>query len=258
VSGGTAESAHITVTITGQQQTSEEGTAVEASPTATTTRAPLTPTFTPTPKTPTVTPSPTRTITQRPPEVNLYTDDIYLSPGDCTTLTWETVNTTSVTLNDMPISNYSGSTSVCPLSTITYTLIGYYSGGSVSDSVTLIVSNAFPSQKYSYYVNLSITGCHGSIHHIGDTVQICYNFNSALYLFEFRDYSSASPCAEGATGPFQILAEGNIFDSKSVCKNYTLVEPGGYDAFQFRVEQASESPTPILVEYAEVWIYILP
>jgi len=40
VSGGTAESAHITVTITGQQQTSEEGTAVEASPTATTTRPP--------------------------------------------------------------------------------------------------------------------------------------------------------------------------------------------------------------------------
>lgn len=59
MSGGTAESAHITVTITGQQQTSEEGTAVEASPTATTTRPPLTPTFTPTPKTPTVTPSPT-------------------------------------------------------------------------------------------------------------------------------------------------------------------------------------------------------
>jgi len=257
VSGASAESVHIRVTIS-EHQFKEQGSGADASLTPTFTKPPVTPTHTTTPVTPTTTPSPTRTITQRPPEVHLYADDTFLSPGECTTLTWETANTTSVTLNDLPVSNYSGSTSVCPLSTITYTLIGNFSGGSVIDSVTINMSYEFPSQKYSSYVNLSITGGHGSIHHIGDTAQICYSFNSASYLFEFRDYSPATPGSGGATGPYNVLADGSMYDAKNVCKNYTLVEPGGYEAFQFRVEQASESPDPILVDYAEVWIYILP
>ena len=226
--------------------------------TPTITKTPVTPTPTITPVTPTVTPSRTLTATRRPPEVYLYADRTNLSPGECTTLTWETVNISEVTLNGVPLSSLNGSTQVCPVtSQTTYTLMGYSSGGIVSDSVTIRVNYNFPQQQFSIYAGISITGGHGSIHKLGDTVQICYNFSSQNYIFEFRDYSPASLGSDGATGPYSVLSQGSMYDSQNVCKNYTLVAPAGYEAFQFRVKLASEG-NPVLIDVAELWIYVYP
>ena len=266
VNGGSAESAHVNITITDLQQATSEVLSVEGSATSTTTEKPLTPTptitqvtstLTITPVTPTLTPSPTWTNTKPPPEVFLYAKDTSLNAGECTTLTWESANTNRLTLNDLPVSNYSGSTRVCPVTNITYTLTGYYSGGTVSDSVTIRVNYNFPAQQFSVYAGISITGGHGGIHHIGDTLQICYYFDSDNYIFEFRDYSPASIGQNGTTGPYNILAQGTMFDSQNVCKNYTLVAPAGYEAFQFRIKRPSEGGE-VLVDIAELWIYVLP
>lgn len=238
--------------------TSATSTQITPSVTATITTTPVTPTLTITPVTPTLTPSRTSTATQRPPEVYLYADKTYLSPGECTTLTWQTVSISEVTLNGVPLSTVNGSTQVCPeTSQTTYTLTGYYSGGTLSDSVTIRVNYNFPSEQFSVYADISITGGHGSIHHLGDTVQICYYFISDSYWFEFRDYSPASLGSDGATGPYSILAQGTMYDSQNICKNYTLVAPTGYEAFQFRIVIGSEGGST-LIDFAEIWIYLLP
>jgi len=265
VSGATMESVHITVTIS-EQQYKEMGPGADASSTPTITRPPVTPTLTTTQKIPTLTPSltrtlyPTNTITQRPPEVNLSASVTFLYPGQCTSLSWETVNTTSVTLNDLPVTNYSGSTTRCPLTNVTYTLVGYYPGGSVSDSVSITVEYGFPDEEYSVYVGLSITDGHESIHYLGEYVELCYNYiaTSRLYVFEFREYAPATPGSEGATGSYTVLAEGNTDEPGSNCINRKLNDPYGYKAYQFRLMYYLESPTPILEDFAEVWIYVYP
>lgn len=270
-SGGAVDSPTVTVTVNSVDQPLQPVPTSEAQPTATLTSTSLTSTLTTTPRTPTVTPSPTTTITrnptstatqtltQRPPEVRLSASPTSLSPGESTTLTWETFNINRVTLDDVDLSNTSGSITVTPVSTSTFVLVGYYPGGSVSDSVTVTVNYNFPSQRYSNYASISVTNGHGSIHQLGDALTICYSFPSiSSYLFEFRDYSPASIGANGATGPYAILAEGSMSEAKNVCKTYDMVAPAGYEAFQFRVYKGGQEQAPQLVDFAEIWIYLWP
>ncbi len=261
VSGATVESVHIKVTITGQQF-KEMGQGPDSSSTPTITRPPVTPTRTTTQKIPTLTPSPTRTfnptdtVTQRPPAVYLYADDTSLSAGECTTLTWETYNVNSATLDDMPLYTEFGSTQKCPMTNASYYLVGYYPGGSISDSVTIYVDYLFPLEVLSDHATLNIAGGHESIYYVGNSMGICYSYPPASYLFELRDYYPATP---GLNGPFQVLESGSMYEGEDrYCMSISLAGPGGYKAFQFRVISGGGEQASKLIDYAEVWIYVVP
>ena len=268
-SGAIAESGHITVTIQGQQFKGFSPPDEKTSATATITGTSVTPTITTTPRIPTVTPSPTRTndptrtLTQRPPYVNLTASSTSISPGDPVTLTWESVNTNSLTLNGSAVSNYSGSKTVTPESTTTYTLIGYYSGGSISDSVTVTVNlPAVPLPLSSSYVTLTETSGSGTggYYHVGDSFDICYSYAPASYSFEFRDYYDAIVGSSGEDEPYTVLDSGFMFDSEdSACWSIILLKSGVYHRFEFRVTNPSaEQVDPPLIDSAEIWIYVLP
>lgn len=248
--GGTLDSAPVQLTISnGQASASEEEPAVITS----------TPTITTTPKTPTLTATPTQTMTPPPTAtVTFNAGATTLEAGECTTLTWQTTNTYAVRLNGASVANQYGSLSVCPEQKTTYSLEADSANGTITRTVTINVTYLFPLVRVTDYATISISGGHGSVHHLGDTIQVCYSFNSAGYLFEVRNYAPATNSPEGATGSYAVLAEGSMYSSQNVCKNYTLVEPGGYEAYQIRILVASESPTPQVVGIAEVWIYTAP
>jgi hypothetical protein len=217
-----------------------------------------TPTFTITPRISSITSTPTQTITPPPPSVSFSAGTTFLFAGDCTDLSWQTTNTYAVSLDGTTVSNNNGTWTVCPEQGTTYTLEASYSGGTITRTVTVDVGYDFPLQRTYEGVTLSITGGHEGIHHLGDSIQFCYSFEADSGSFEIYDYSPATYGPDGAGGPHVVMAEGELYYSQNVCKNYTLVEPGGYEAFQFRVYKYGESPTPYLAGIAEVWFYTLP
>jgi hypothetical protein len=258
--GAEVESDPIYIQVEGEQEptteqiTEDVATEIVSTPTFT-----MTPSFTPTEtKTGTFTPTPTKTGTPPPATVSFYSEDSSVNAGNCTDLVWQTTNTYAVELDGMSVSNNYGTWEVCPQGTTTYTLEATHAGGTITRNVTVDVVYNFPAQRFSDYVTLTITGGHGGIHHIGDSIQFCYSFGDGDGSFEIYDYSPASIGADGATGPYYILGDGLLYEAQNVCKEYTLVEPGGYEAFQFRIYKYFESPTPTLVDIAEVWFYTWP
>jgi hypothetical protein len=93
------------------------------------------PTATPVPTlVPTLTPTPVP-----PPQVSFWVDDDSIATGDCTTLHWEVSWTTFVSVNGTEVAG-TGTWSVCPASTTTYTIHAEGPGGSVDQSITVNVS----------------------------------------------------------------------------------------------------------------------
>jgi hypothetical protein len=93
---------------------------------------------------PTATPVPTLVPTLiptpvPPPQVSFWVDDDSITAGDCTTLHWEVSWTTFVSVNGTEVAG-TGTWSVCPASTTTYTIHAEGPGGSVDQSITVNVS----------------------------------------------------------------------------------------------------------------------
>jgi len=103
---------------------------------ATRTPTPTLITRTPTPTMITATPTPTNVP---PPEVTFWVDDDTITAGACTMIHWETQGAATVTLNGMDVTP-SGSVSVCPETTTTYTIHAEGAGGTVDQSLTVNVS----------------------------------------------------------------------------------------------------------------------
>ncbi|HXG59648.1 MAG TPA: hypothetical protein VNL91_11545, partial [Thermoanaerobaculia bacterium] len=68
--------------------------------------------------------------------------------GGCSVLSWNTANATSVTIdNGVGSKPASGSTTVCPGSTTTYTLTATGDGGSVTRSVMVTVTRGWGRRR---------------------------------------------------------------------------------------------------------------
>jgi len=77
-----------------------------------------------------------------PPSVlNFSASPSIINPGDSSTLTWNFSNTDTVTITSIGTVTSSGSTTVFPLVTTTYTLTATNSEGSVTASTTVMVIN---------------------------------------------------------------------------------------------------------------------
>jgi hypothetical protein len=99
------------------------------------------PTVTPVPTlVPTDVPVPTDTPPP-PPQVNFWVDDDSITAGDCTTLHWEVSWTTYLEVNGTEVAG-TGTWSVCPESTVTYTIHAEGPGGTVDQSLVVTVSAA--------------------------------------------------------------------------------------------------------------------
>ena len=89
---------------------------------------------------PTDVPPPTWTPTPPPPpQVNFWVDDDSITAGDCTTLHWQVSWTTYLEVNGTEVAG-TGTWSVCPDSTVTYTIHAEGPGGTVDQSLVITVS----------------------------------------------------------------------------------------------------------------------
>ncbi|MBN1976767.1 MAG: hypothetical protein JW918_05145 [Anaerolineae bacterium] len=137
----------ITVRVTGDALPTEVGSPTEV-PAATlvptevpgATATPV-PTVTPVPTlVPTDVPVPTVTFTPvPPPQVSFWVDDDSITAGECTTLHWEVSWTTYLEVNGTEVAG-TGTWSVCPESTVTYTIHAEGPGGTVDQSLVVTVS----------------------------------------------------------------------------------------------------------------------
>jgi len=92
------------------------------------------PTDVPTVPPPTWTPTP-----PPPPQVSFWVDDDSITAGECTTLHWEVSWTTYLEVNGTEVAG-TGTWSVCPESTVTYTIHAEGPGGTVDQSLVVTVS----------------------------------------------------------------------------------------------------------------------
>jgi hypothetical protein len=147
----------ITVRVTGDAMPTEVGGPTEvpvativptddAGPTATP-LATLVPTLAPTAVptlvptgVPTEIPEPTGTPVP-PPQVNFWVDDDSITAGECTVLHWQVSWTTYLEVNGTEVAG-TGTWSVCPESTVTYTIHAEGPGGTVDQSIVVTVSAA--------------------------------------------------------------------------------------------------------------------
>jgi hypothetical protein len=95
-----------------------------------------------------ITKTATVTVTAAPPTVPLPTASLSANPttitaGQSSTLTWNTTDATSVTMNGSPVAA-SGTQSYSPTTTTTYTLVATNSTGSVTRQVTVTVNAVQP------------------------------------------------------------------------------------------------------------------
>jgi hypothetical protein len=99
----------------------------------------LVPTLVPT-EVPTDIPAPTDTPPP-PPQVNFWVGDDSITAGECTTLHWEVSWTTYLEVNGIEVAG-TGTWSVCPESTVTYTIHAEGPGGTTDQSIVVTVSAA--------------------------------------------------------------------------------------------------------------------
>ena len=78
------------------------------------------------------------TITNQPIIQTFSASPESIQPGNTVTLSWSTLNTTSLTLNGSPVSA-SGTLSLEPVSTTTYSLVAANNNGTVTESATVAV-----------------------------------------------------------------------------------------------------------------------
>lgn len=90
----------------------------------------------------TTTKTATVTIVQPPPTISFSATPNNIAPGQTSTLVWNTTNATSVTIdNGVGSKPLSGSTTVNPVATTTYTLTAVGPGGTLISQATVTVSN---------------------------------------------------------------------------------------------------------------------
>jgi PKD repeat protein len=84
----------------------------------------------------------TVTVTQPAPTISFSATPTNIAAGQASTLVWNTTNATSVTIdNGVGSKPVSGSASVSPISTMTYTLTATGPGGTLTSQATVTVSN---------------------------------------------------------------------------------------------------------------------
>jgi PKD repeat protein len=97
----------------------------------------------------TTTKTATVTVVQPPPTISFSATPNNIAPGQTSTLVWNTTNATSVTIdNGVGSKPVSGSTTVNPVATTTYTLTAVGPGGTLISQATVTVSNR-PSISFS-------------------------------------------------------------------------------------------------------------
>ncbi len=191
------------------------------------------------------------------PFLTLTADSTSLQAGQCTTLRWASGNIQSIFLNGEGVTG-NENRQVCPSQTTTYTLIANASNGGLQRQITVTVSGApaviIPSAHTSNLVSISVSGGHGSTHHIGESVQVCYfvDQNGDSVGWEVRYYPGATSTTSGPSGSNTLIASGGP-DAVSTCKNITLSGPTGLAGFQ--VTASYQSGT---FAEADIWINSTP
>jgi PKD repeat protein len=90
----------------------------------------------------TITKTATVTVVQPPPTISFSATPNNIAPGQSSTLVWNTTNATSVTIdNGVGSKPLSGSATVNPLATTTYTLTAIGPGGTLTSQAMVTVSN---------------------------------------------------------------------------------------------------------------------
>jgi beta-lactam-binding protein with PASTA domain len=115
-------------------------------------------------------------------------------------------------------------------------------------------SISFPEQRTSFWVSVSITGGHGSVHHIGEVVDLCWSWAqlSGEPPGQWQLWDFQPPESEGV-----MQDSGTMLSAGSDCISATITGPVGYEeivavALQYDHGESSWE----VVDWANVWIYV--
>ena len=266
ISGQSIASGSVHIEVIGLRENGELPLTISITPTftATGTKTPITPTFTPTSTKKSVTP--TFTFTPKPPgSMSIWADESSIFSGGCTFIRWTSTNVTNLSINGNQV-DANGDMSVCPTSSITYTLRGQSSTGAIEKSTYIEVNSVppptppCPSGRTSSLAYISMPGGNCSSHSVGEHFTLCFNLNvtgiESVFYYSFEDYTGASGYgSENPSGTKTVLFTGT-FTGDPICKNMIITEPTGLEAMKLVL--SSSTYTTSESDYPIVWIKVVP
>lgn len=112
----------------------------------------------------------------------------------------------------------------------------------------------FPAQKTSSWVSVSITGGYGSLHSIGDPVDLCYGWAElpGEPAGWWQVWDNQPPESSGV-----ILREGSMISSGTDCFSATITGPTGYEEIViYALEYKYATDSWEVKGWANVYIYV--
>jgi YVTN family beta-propeller protein len=156
----------------------------------------------------TVTAKATVTVVVDPPTVSLSAEPMTIQPGESSTLTWASTNTTSATIdNDIGSVELNSSITVYPAISTTYTITVSGSGGTVSASTTITVNQPQP-QVSLHAIPIAVLP--------GESSTLCWQTKNV-----------DSTTIDNGVGPVPSTGSIQVSPASTTTYNITATGPGG-------------------------------